>query len=251
MKKLITFVLSTLMLVCLAGCSKQNAVLNEGKSYQITSVIKSLDIELNAADFKIERGEEFLIESNLKFLSVSENNGVLKVVDTARGNSRYTGAKLTLYIPNDTVFENVEISTGAAKLTAVGLSANYLQLKLGAGDVSFETLNAYSEVEIEGGAGKITVLNGELHDFTLEMGVGELELTASIIGNSELEFGVGEANLTLIGSESDYKVDIDKGLGSITVDGKNVTNFVGSASGRNSLEIEGGVGAINLKFKKE
>ena len=103
MKKTITVIISAILLICFVGCSKQNAVLNEIKTYEITSEIHSLDVQINAADFKIENGDEFLVESNLKYLSVSEKNGVLTIEDKAKSNSNYFDSILTLYVPNGTV----------------------------------------------------------------------------------------------------------------------------------------------------
>lgn len=251
MKKTITVIISAILLICFVGCSKQNAVLNEIKTYEITSEIHSLDVQINAADFKIENGDEFLVESNLKYLSVSEKNGVLTIEDKAKSNSNYFDSILTLYVPNGTEFDDVDIETGAAKMTVDTLSANSMELKLGAGDVRFESLNAYSEVDIEGGAGQITIVSGTLNDLTIEMGMGELNLTAAVFGDSDLKFGMGESNLTLIGTKDDYKVNIEKGIGSITVDGETVTDYGSSGNGQNYIEIEGGIGAINLNFKEK
>ncbi len=251
MKRIITVILSVILLVCLVSCSKQDVVLDETKTYEITSEIHSLDVQISAADFKIVSADEFSVESNLKYLSVSEKDGVLKIVDEPKSNSNYTNATLTLYVPNSVVFNDVDIETGAAKMTVDTLSANSIELKLGAGDVRFESLNASSEVDIKGGAGQITIVSGTLNDLSLEMGMGELNLTAAVLGDSNLKFGVGESNLTLIGSKDDYKVDIEKGLGSITVDGKKVTDYGSSGNGQNHIEIEGGVGTINLKFQEK
>jgi hypothetical protein len=63
-----------------------------------------------------------------------------------------------------------------------------------------------------------------------------------------LDLGVGESNITLLGSKEDYKLDLEKGIGNITVDGKNVTDYGSSGNGRNTVEISGGVGAINVVF---
>ncbi|MBO5186296.1 MAG: DUF4097 family beta strand repeat protein [Bacteroides sp.] len=251
MKKFTALIVSVVLLICLVGCNKQDVVLNETKTYEITSEIHSLDVQINAADFKIVSADEFSVESNLKYLSVSEKNGVLKIVDEAKSNSNYSDAALTLYVPNGVVFDDVDIETGAAKMTVDTLSASSVELKLGAGDVRFESLNASAEVDIKGGAGQITIVSGTLNDLSLEMGMGELNLTAAVFGDSDLKFGVGESNVALIGSKDDYKVDIEKGLGSITVDGKTVTDYGSSGNGQNHIEIEGGIGAINLKFQEK
>jgi hypothetical protein len=251
MKKYIVAVLVFLLLLALASCASENVVLGDFQTYEITSDIHSLDIQINAADFKIELGDEFSVESNLKYLSVSEKDGVLKIVDEAKSSSNYSNAVLTLYVPNGIVFDDVDITTGAAKLTVDALSTSSLELKLGAGDVRFESLNASAEVDIEGGAGQITIVSGTLNDLSLEMGMGELNLTAAVLGDSDLKFGVGESNLTLIGTKDDYKVDIDKGIGNITVDGKTVTDFGSSGNGQRQIHIEGGVGAVHIVFQED
>ena len=251
MKKYIVTAVVFLLLLTLASCATENIVLNDSQAYEITSDIHSLDIQINAADFKIKHGDAFSVESNLKYLSVSEKNGVLTIVDEAKSSSNYSNAILTLYVPNGIVFDDVHITTGAAKLTVDTLSANSLDLKLGAGDVRFESLNASSNADIKGGAGQITIVSGTLNDLTLEMGVGELDLSVALLGNSDLKFGVGESNLTLIGSKDDYKVDVEKGLGSVSVDGKDVSDFDGSGNEQNHISIEGGVGAINITFREE
>ena len=249
MKKIIVLIITlTILLVCLVGCNKKDGVLDEAKAYEITSEIHSLDILISAADFKIEHGDEISVVSNLKYLSVYEKDGVLTIIDEGK-NYNDSDAMLTLYVPNGTIFDDADITVGAAKMTVDTLSANSLELKLGAGDVRIKSLNASSDADIKGGVGQITIAGGTLNDLTLEVGMGELNLTAAVLGDSDLKFGVGESNVTLIGSKDDYKVEIEKGLGSITVDGTTVTDFGSSGNGQNHIEIKGGVGAVNLNYK--
>lgn len=251
MKKYIVTILVFLLLFALVSCANENVVLDDSQTYEISSDIHSLDIQINAADFKIEHGDKFSVESNLKYLSVSEKDGVLTITDEAKSSSNYSNAVLTLYVPNGIVFDDVDITTGAAKLTVDTLSTSSLELKLGAGDVRLESLHVSSAADIKGGAGQITVVSATLNDLSLEMGMGELNLTAAVLGDSNLKFGVGESNLTLIGSKDDYKVDIEKGIGNITVDGKTVTDFGSSGNGQNHIEIDGGVGTIHIVFQED
>ncbi|MBR3864353.1 MAG: DUF4097 family beta strand repeat protein [Clostridia bacterium] len=251
MKKYIITILVFMLLLALASCVNENVVLDDFKTYEITSDIHSLDIQINAADFKIEYGDEFLVESNLKYLSVSETDGVLTIIDEAKSNSNYSNAVLTLYVPNSIIFDDVNITTGAAKLTAPALSTASIELKLGAGDVRFESLYVSSTTEIKGGAGKITIACGTLNNLTLEMGVGELNFSGALLGNSDLKFGIGESNLTLFGGKDDYKVDIKKGIGSIFIDGNNVSDFYSSGNGQNHIYIEGGIGTVNIVFQED
>lgn len=225
-----------------------DAVLENVKTYTVSDNITKLEIEIGAADFAIKQAGTFSVESNLKNLTVTEKNGTLIIKEKKRLGT-YNGAVLVLNIPADTVFEKAEITTGAGRLTAEALWANTLKLELGAGEVNIKSLIAKTKADIDGGAGKITISGGSLYNLDLDMGVGQLNLTSALAGNSELDLGVGESNLTFIGGKDDYAVDIEKGLGSITVDGKNFSNY-SSTDGQNRIDINGGVGAINIDFKE-
>ena len=247
MKKFFAILLAFILVLSLAACHEESGVLDEIKTYEIASHVHSLDIEINAANFTIVYADRFKIESNLKNLSVSENGGVLKIVDKIKSNVTYTDAMLTLHLPRDITFDDVNIKTGAANLTADSLSTNSLTLKLGAGNAEFGCLNAYRYAEIEGGAGQITVHDGILQNLSLEWGVGRLDLTAALSGESDLVLGVGESNITLIGSPDDYTLDVDEGIGSITIDRDFGSDHGGN--GQNQVEIEGGIGNANISFR--
>ena len=230
-------------------------VIGETKNYTVSSEISDLNIQINAADFYIKEGNSFSVESNLKNLEVDEKNGCLTLKDLTKiklnGSNAYENAVLTIWVPVGTVFDNVNIKTGAGRFTVDSLSAATVGFELGAGDVTISKLIAEKSANIEGGAGRITISNGAIKDLALKMGMGQLNLTAALTGDSELELGVGESNITLLGSKDDYELDIEKGIGNITVDGKNVTDFGSSGNGANEVDIHGGVGAINVRFNNE
>ena len=232
-----------------------DAVTEDMQTYSVNTGIRILDIEINAADLYIKEGEAFSVESNLKNLKVDDNNGRLTIKDLTKnkrfGGYSYENAVLTIYVPVGTVFENVNITTGAGRLTVDNLSAETIDFELGAGEVSIGSLVATKSADIEGGAGRITVSGGALKNLDMDMGVGELNLTSAFSGECKLDMGVGESNITLIGNKDDYKLDLEKGLGSITVDGKDVSDFGSSGNGTNKVDISGGIGAINVRFEEE
>lgn len=227
-----------------------DAVTKDLKVYSVPSGIHSIEVEINAADFKIAQGERFFVESNLKYLTVKAQNGALKIEETKKFGVTYADAVLTLYVPASVELKKVEITTGAGRLTADRLSAAAIELELGAGEVRIDTLVATTCINIEGGAGKFTVSDGALRNLDLEMGVGQLNLTCALTGDSDLDLGVGESNITVLGNRDDYRLNIEKGIGNIALDGKSVSNIKENGKGKNSIEVNGGVGAINLKFKE-
>ena len=230
-------------------------VIGETKTYTVSSEISDLNIQINAADFYIKEGNSFSVESNLKNLEIDEKNGCLTLKDLTKiklnGSNAYENAVLTIYVPVGTVFDNVNIKTGAGRFTVDSLSAATIGFELGAGDVTISKLIAEKSANIEGGAGRITISDGAIKNLDLEMGLGQLNLTSALTGDCNLDSGVGEMNVTLLGSKDDYELDIEKGIGNITVDGKNVTDFGSSGNGANEVDIHGGVGAINVRFNNE
>ena len=255
MKEIILVTVLVVVLVslvgCLVGCTSGTATFGETKTYDVASNIKSLDIRIGAADFTIVHGDKFSVESNLKNLTVTDEDGVLKVVEKTRNTVNYMDAKLKVCIPENMVFENVSIKTGAAKLTAQSISADSVDLKLGAGQVQFDNIEAEENISIKGGAGQISVLDGDLNNLNLELGVGQFDMTAKLVGESNLKFGVGESALTLKGSKDDYRFDIKNGVGTITIDGNTSAAFISNGGdGENLVKINGGVGATDITFEQ-
>ena len=236
------------------GFFTDDAVTENMKTYSVSTEIRNLDIVINAADLYIKEGEAFSVESNLKNLKVDDDNGRLTIKDLTKnklfGGYSYEKAVLTIYVPTGTVFENVNLTTGAGRLTVDNMYAETIDFELGAGEVSIGALVATKSADIDGGAGRITVSGGALKNLDMDMGVGELNLTSSLSGECKLDMGVGNSNITLIGNKDDYKLDLEKGIGSISIDGKNVSDFSNSGNGTNEVEINGGVGAINVRFEE-
>lgn len=229
-------------------------IVGETKTYSVSSEIRALSMDLKAANLTIQTGDAFLLESNLKNLKVEESNGKLSLIDQTKNGISFgndlRNAVLTLTIPEGTTFESVRLSAGAGKVTIDTLSADLLSFSLGAGDVSVKSLNAAKSAEIDGGAGRITIAQGALHNLDLDMGMGQLNLTSLLTGNNEINAGVGEMNLTVLGNRNDYKLDLEKGIGEFSLDGKSISELE-DKNGLHSLSIEGGVGAAHLNFKAE
>ncbi len=220
----------------------------EMKSYTVTSDIKSLYVNINAADITVKQGEAFSVESNLKYLTVSYKNGLLSIKDTKKAFGNYNHAKLMITIPAGIVFENTELKTGAGRLVVETLAAQVLDCDFGAGEIRIDSLSAFSSADIDGGAGEITISAGRMNDLEFDMGVGRLNFTSMLTGKCDFDFGIGESNITLIGSEEDYTLDIERGIGNIQVNGITVADFGCSGNGQNKIKISGGIGAIHLEF---
>lgn len=233
----------------LGGLFGDELVADEITTYNVNSEIDGINIKINAADLQIKQGEKFLVESNLKNLKIEEKGGVLILKETKSLASTYTGAVLTVYIPSDAKLYSVDLTTGAGRVSADRLSTKKINFELGAGEVIIGELTAALEADIDGGAGEITISGGKLNGLDFNMGVGRLNFTAQLTGECEFDLGIGESNITLLGGKDDYRLHIEKGLGSITLNGENTSSIKGYGNGANRIEINGGIGAINVEFK--
>lgn len=221
--------------------------------YTAMTDIKVLEIDIAAANLTIKQGDSFSVESNLKNLKITEGNGKLALKEKSKfkislGKNDLPEAILTVYIPQGTVLDEADITTGAGKVRIESLSAENLELELGAGDVTASKLTVTRVADIQGGAGRVTLTECSIHNLDMEMGVGQLNMHSVLSGRSELDLGVGESNITLIGSKSDYSLDISKGIGELMIEGKKV-NDAGIYGGENRVTINGGIGRIDIGFE--
>lgn len=225
--------------------------LGEMKTYSVSENIEYLDIDISAASFEIKNGEAFSVESNHKYLSVEEENDTLIISEKKQiFGFNPGGVKIILTVPDGKIFEDVVMNTGAGRVDIESLSSDTLHLEFGAGAVEIDSLTAESNAEISGGAGKMTINGGELHNLDMEMGAGKLNLTSKITGKCKLACGVGSTKLVLKGSREDYKIELEKGLGSADIDGESISDDTVYGTGNNKISVTGGVGSVKITFEK-
>ena len=125
-------------------------------------------------------------------------------------------------------------------------------------DLQFNTDILYSSLEITLGAGSSEINLSQLavSRLYLQLGAGQVEL--DLTGSREIDLegniraGVGQLTI-LLPEDIGVVVDVDGGIGSINTDGLNQTaqGYVNDAYGTTEntirLDIEGGVGEINLR----
>lgn len=218
--------------------------------YHIWDEPTSLKIDILYAELTIKSAEAFSVESNIKNLTVeTRGDGTLTVKEEKNFASKANGKKLTVYVPEGTQFVKANISTGAGAVHIESLTADVLDLDLGAGQVLIDDLKACGKADIDGGAGEIRINNAEINDLDIDMGVGSLRFTGKLTGNCDFDLGIGETRLTLLGSSDDYRIKLDKGIGEARIDGHKVSSGTVYGSGDNRIDIEGGIGEIRIEFE--
>lgn len=217
---------------------------------QAFSDVKELDIEIAFADFEVKIGDELKVEGQIhKDFKIEVENKTLKIEDVSKKwifNSN-DAAQLTLYVPEDLVFNKAEIEIGAGTTNIEKLKVADLDLNLGAGAVKIQNCEA-EKTDIECGAGKVEIENSSLKNLKLDAGVGEFSYNGYILGNSTIECGIGKLTLDLEGGEDLYSIETEHGIGEIKLNGNKIEDNKTQGSGENKIKIEGGIGEIQINM---
>lgn len=208
-----------------------------------------LELDLNYTSLVIEESDTLKIETTNPNIKCRANSDKLRIVD--KKNHFYTttsAQKLIIKIPKELAFTYVEIKTGAGKVNIEKLVTKSLEMDLGAGKTLIKELIS-NDTNINTGTGEFTIKSGTINNLDFDIGVGKTTITASITGNSKIDTGVGSLNLNILNTKENYKLKISKGIGSIKVDNEDVKDNEIIGNGTNTLNIDGGVGEINIKFE--
>lgn len=215
--------------------------------------VDRLDIDVSAAVLTIKEGSEFEVNAkvDLNHFSSNLNNGTLKIKEKSNWflNIKIV-PEITVYIPYSNKLKNLNINSGAGTVDIMNISAERFDFNQGAGRLIIDS-SSFKEINIDGGVGEIVIENSYLNDLDLESGVGKTTISSFISGLSEIESGVGEVNLNLLGNLSDYRIETEKGIGAIKINGENQPNNTILGTGENRLDVKSGIGSININVKKD
>ena len=215
--------------------------------------VDRLDIDVSAAVLTIKEGSEFEVNAkvDLNHFSSNLNNGTLKIKEKSNWFlNRKIVPEITVYIPYSNKLKNLNINSGAGTVDIMNISAERFDFNQGAGRLIIDS-SSFKEINIDGGVGEIVIENSYLNDLDLESGVGKTTISSFISGLSEIESGVGEVNLNLLGNLSDYRIETEKGIGAIKINGENQPNNTILGTGENRLDVKSGIGRININVKKD
>ena len=237
------------LVTSIVGIEEYSSNVEEISTKKIPTNISKLDIDISVSNLKIEKSNKFEISANDNIKATRKNNTLYIEEKSKKILNRRKENDVTLFIPNNYVFENIELDTKAGKLEIDTLNVNNLELDLGAGNVEIDTLNVIDKAKINTGAGNFIVNHGIINNLDLNMGLGNINIKTKLLGNNIIERGVGTINLTLFGNPDDYKIDINKGIGSVKINGDKITESRIIGEGINTISIDEGVGTLEINYQ--
>lgn len=213
--------------------------------------VSSLKIDLVYTNLYIKSGEKFEVQTNNNKIIFENNNGCVKIKEENKYflSSKSMESNLIVYIPEDMIIiDETDIDAGAGKINIEKLNTKGLYLELGAGEVYIENVVVTDEASIDGGVGKTELKQCQLNNLNADLGVGEFNFTGILTGKNDINSGIGAASIKLTGEKEDYKIKASKGLGNIILDGQTIESDKDYGTGKNYLNIDGGIGEIKIDF---
>mgnify|MGYP002528067048 CR=1 FL=1 len=209
----------------------------------------NIKIDLTYSDLEINTGE-FKVETNSDNIVTKIKDKTLIIKEKNTWNIKFKNKqKVILYLPSNIELTEVEINNGSGKLYIASIIANNIDLDLGAGSTNIDNIIA-SNTDIDTDAGTLNIDNGIINNLDLDLGVGKTTINAKLTGKNKIDIGVGSFYLNVLDNISNYKLKLNKGIGTIKVNDEEIKNDTTIGTGDNIINISGGVGSINIDFKE-
>lgn len=181
--------------------------------------IKNLEFNLGCGKYTIQPGKEFSISgTGLEQIKTWADADTWHVSYSSPYQRDAAAARcaVTITIPENTAFDDIELNAGVASVTLCTLTADKIDFRVGAGSLS----------------------------------------TAPLTANSlSAEVGVGSASIQLADRWENYRYETEAGMGTINVNGETLSGgLAGKSSGGNGthkLELTVGMGEIQITSKQD
>lgn len=216
-----------------------------------------IDIDAGIANVIVTAGEDYtlFISSGATLggysLKWEVEDGVLKIRDSGTAghvqiNSwedfkntfgiNASAMNVTITVPETSV-EKLKVKTGLGDVHVSGLEVlGTLKAETGLGDIECYEVRAHDEVDLESGMGDVTLAVEEAYSGT----------------KFDLKTGMGTVEAQINSLEKDWDYEAKTGMGNVTVNGDSRGSKVERKSaGDYKLELESGMGDINLYFQDD
>lgn len=228
---------------------KRDVVSDYDNSLTVSSDITILKLSVSASQVKIVRGETLVVATDNSEIEITEKGSVLEISEKKKLGVFENDRLVIITVPENKVFESVRISAGAGEINVEALKAEALNMELGAGDIVFDSLEISGRASVNAAAGELIVRSGSINDLEMNLAVGDVNLKAALTGKTEIDCAAGDIDIELAGEEADYSIEVDKGISSCKFNGKELKDDTRYGDGKNIIEIDGGIGDIEITTK--
>lgn len=205
---------------------------------ELTNVYNGYTVEQAGDTLKMEE------PSNIKGLTLD------RLFDLLDGMGQKREASISITVPENFTANKVELDGGIGNIRIEDLSTEYLEIDTGVGDIKCSRIIA-NTADIDGGTGNASFIDSAFGNTDIDCGVGNVTFSGTLHGEVSIDCGVGNTKLSLSDSRDNYYLVLEKGLGTVTLDGNKLKfsdSYEENANAPYLLDINGGVGNITIDF---
>ena len=230
---------------------KYEEVDGDMNGYSVSGDITAVRIDVSAARISVRTGDALSVESTISDLTVKNDGGRLVVKDkkhvTYNNSNKNT---VDIILPEGITLDELDIDGGAGTLDVSGITSRLLSVDIGAGSTRLSSLTVTESADIDGGAGRLVIDGCDITDLDFDMGTGKAVRACRLSGECSIDQGVGALELTLRGTPNDYRIKLDKGIGSARLGGSGVGDGT-YGSGACTVDLDGGIGSMIIDFAED
>lgn len=215
------------------------------------SNIQNIRLEIGVSKVNILTGDVLKVEAQNvnKNFQVISNGNTLTVKEKEKNyflNEEHAST-INIYLPSGMALKRFDFNAGVGDTYIENIIAERIDLDLGVGNTKIVGVIT-DHIDLDAGVGNIEVSNSTLKDADIDCGVGDLYLEGALVNRSKISCGLGNVTLLLNTLQGEYELDVDKGVGNITLNGKSLSDHEKYGNGANRIKIDGGMGNIDIRI---
>ncbi|MDE6762777.1 MAG: DUF4097 domain-containing protein [Oscillospiraceae bacterium] len=212
------------------GYDGYNYVTIDSKDAEITS----LDIDIGMGLFLLSDGDEFAISTE----GIRKENFSYEITDgclylkyspqisliSFNFSEFDNGSTIILTVPKKD-FDKISVNMTAGDVSVMNVNTKKLTAKSSAGDMFIDSVYAES-ASFKMTAGECNVSNSTIKNVSLSMTAGEMYFNdCKLYGDNNIKMTAGHLQMCLIGDRADYRINVDKALGDVYINGTDMGEF--------------------------
>lgn len=214
--------------------------IDTGDSYNYITIdskdaeIASLDIDIGMGSFVLSDGDEFAIST----YGIRKENFSYEITDgclylkyspqisliSFNFSEFDNNSSIFLTVPKKD-FDKITVNMTAGDVSVMNVNAQKLTAKSSAGSMLIDGVCAES-ASFKMTAGDCTVSNSTVKNSSISMTAGDMYFgDCKLYGDNNIKMTAGELQMSLIGDRADYRINVDKALGNVYIDGADVSEY--------------------------
>ena len=214
--------------------------IDTGDSYNYITIdskdaeITSRDIIIGMGSFLLSDGDEFAISTEgirkenfsyeiaggCLYLKYSPQVSLLSLNFSEFNND----STIILTVPKKD-FDRIAVDMTAGDVSVMNVNAKKFTAKSSAGSMLIDGVCAES-ASFKMTAGDCTVSNSTVKNSSISMTAGDMYFgDCKLYGDNNIKMTAGELQMSLIGDRADYRINVDKALGNVYIDGADVSEY--------------------------